>query len=476
MYRVKKNKDNKYEVKTNSKIVKVFDKYDDALLYCEKLNSGKIDINISKNTNKKKSNSKKSNKKTSKKKKKSSSSVGIVIVLIIIIGILGFLYFTGNLDTILSKFNGDSTPNNTTNVDNSYHTDGSVNENVIFDDFQIHFMMLGNDKAGDSIYIKAGDTDIIIDAGSEQSSVDTTKAYMNKYITDNKIEYVILTHGDADHVSGFTDASSRKGILSSYQIDTIIDNELTNKTTQVYKKYVTLRDSLVESGTTHWYAGDCFNNENGAKRDIKLSENVTMSILYNYYYFNKSSDENNYSVSTMFTYSYNGTNKYFMFTGDLELEGEEKLSSYYDGSSSDKTLPQVELFKAGHHGSKTSSNECLLSLIKPKMCVVSCCCGTDEYTKNIDNQFPTQQFITRISKYTDAVYITSTYQTLSYNDEKTQINTSGYKAMNGNVIISCSNDNLGLWASNNLIKLKDTQWFNQDITINGTTRKMRVWE
>lgn len=473
MYRVEKNRDNKYEVKTGNKTVKVFNQYDEALLYCGKLNSGKININSSTNKKTSSSSSKKkssNNKKISKKKKKKSSGFGLVIVIVIIIGILGYLYFTGNLDTIISKFNGGSINTTTSQNDNSINNDGSINENIIFDDFQIHFMMLGNDKAGDSIYIKAGDTDIIIDAGSRQSSATTLKSYMNNYITDGKLEYVILTHGDQDHVAGFTGTNS---ILSSYEIGTIIDNELTNKTTQIYNKYITLRNNLVSNGTTHWYAADCFNNKNGAKRDIKLSENVTMSILYNYYYFNKSSDENNYSVSTMFTYSYNGTNKYFMFTGDLEFEGEEKMSSYYDGSTSDKTLPEVELFKAGHHGSKTSSNECLLSLIKPKMCVVSCCCGTDEYTENLDNQFPTQQFITRISKYTDAVYITSTYKTLENTGK--EINTSGYQAMNGNIIVSCKDNSLGLGASNNLIKLKDSEWFNQEITINGITRKMRVW-
>ena len=118
----------------------------------------------------------------------------------------------------------------------SSQTTSIKNEGIIYDDFQIHFMMLGNDKAGDSIYIKAGDTDVIIDAGSRQQSTVTTKDYMNNYITDNKIEYVILTHGDQDHVDGFTDTTNNKGILSSYQIDTIIDNKYTNKTTSTYKK------------------------------------------------------------------------------------------------------------------------------------------------------------------------------------------------------------------------------------------------
>ena len=229
-----------------------------------------------------------------------------------------------------------------------------------------------------------------------------------------------------------------------------------------------------------------------------------MSILYNYYYFNKGSDENNYSVCTMFTYI-NGEDKYnFMFTGDLEKDGEEKLALYYDKSSADKTLPEVELFKAGHHGSKTSSNDCLLSIIKPKMCVVSCCCGTNEYTAITDNQFPTQEFISRISKYTDNVYVTSIYE--SYTIKKAQqaidkdgnlkvdkdgkpvsdttgvkingeyISTSGFKAMNGNVIVSCSQEGIGLSASNNLTKLKDTEWFNKVIEIDGIKRPMRVWK
>ncbi len=386
----------------------------------------------------------------------------------------------------------------------SSQTTSIKNEGIIYDDFQIHFMMLGNDKAGDSIYIKAGDTDVIIDAGSRQQSTVTTKDYMNNYITDNKIEYVILTHGDQDHVDGFTDTTNNKGILSSYQIDTIIDNKYTNKTTSTYKKYLTIRDDLEKKGTKHYYAGDCFNNENGAKREYQLSDKVTMSILYNYYYFNKGSDENNYSVCTMFTYI-NGEDKYnFMFTGDLEKDGEEKLALYYDKSSADKTLPEVELFKAGHHGSKTSSNDCLLSIIKPKMCVVSCCCGTNEYTAITDNQFPTQEFISRISKYTDNVYVTSIYE--SYTIKKAQqaidkdgnlkvdkdgkpvsdttgvkingeyISTSGFKAMNGNVIVSCSQEGIGLSASNNLTKLKDTEWFNKVIEIDGIKRPMRVWK
>ena len=374
----------------------------------------------------------------------------------------------------------------------SYDEQEGITENVIFQDFQIHFMMLGNDKAGDSIYIKAGDNDIIIDAGSRQKSTVTTKEYMNQYIKDGKIEYVILTHGDQDHIDGFTDTDTNKGILSSYSIDTIIDNQYTTKTTQTYNKYITLRDSLVSSGKTkHYYASDCYNNQNGASRVYQLSSNVKMSILYNYYYFNTGSDENNYSVCTLFTYTTPKKEYNFMFTGDLEKEGEEKMAEYYNGSDEEHTLPEVDLFKAGHHGSKTSSNECLLSIIKPKMCVVSCCCGTNEYTAITDNQFPTQQFISRIAKYTDKVYVTSIYESYTIETAKDNgkgksdttgvaiggnyISTSGFKAMNGNVVVSCSSNGVGLYCSNSYTKLKDSEWLNSKIVIDGEERQMRIW-
>ena len=78
-----------------------------------------------------------------------------------------------------------------------------------------HFMMLGNGSSGDSIYIQAGGKDILIDAGSVESSVETIKNYLNTRITDNKIEYVIVTHGDKDHLAGF--AKTNGSIFDLYE-------------------------------------------------------------------------------------------------------------------------------------------------------------------------------------------------------------------------------------------------------------------
>ena len=306
-------------------------------------------------------------------------------------------------------------------------------------DLQIHFMELGNKYTGDSIYIKAGDTDILIDAGSRASSTNTTAEYIDQYCTDGVLEYVIATHADQDHIAGFAGSKESPSIFERYECETIIDFALTDKTTETYRTYVEKRDAEVAAGAKHYTALQCWNETDGAKRVYELSRGIEMEILYNYFYENRSEDENNYSVCLMI----NQGDKHFLFTGDLEEEGEEYLVEY-------NQLPEVELFKAGHHGSKTSSNDCLLSVIKPKIVCVCCCAGTDEYTDNVENQFPTQAMIDRVAKYTNQVYVTS------LGDENAP---EGYVSMNGNIVVTSDRKAVTVNGSNNNTLLKDTAWF-----------------
>lgn len=319
-----------------------------------------------------------------------------------------------------------------------------------------HFMMLGNENAGDSIYIKAGENDILIDAGSRENSIDDIKSYVDQYVTDNKLEYVVATHADEDHIAGF--AKEDGSIFDLYECETIIGFPRTNKTTQTYNRYCSERDDEVALGSKYYTALECYNNENGAQRVYNLSEdgNIKMEILYNYFYENSSNKENNYSVCIMF---HHGGRK-FLFTGDLEEKGEEKLAEFYDFS-------QVELFKAGHHGSGTSSNDFLLSEIRPKMSVVCCCAGSVEYTDNLDNTFPTQAYIDRIAPYTDKVFVPITIEIVQVAGQGTADvsdddydNASEYTLLNGNIqVISDAEKGVYVECSNNQTLLKDTDWF-----------------
>ena len=480
MYTIKKKNNRYYIYKAGaSRASKSFDTKEEAEAYIKK------NSNIDNQENNRKKSSNKEISVVRKVKRRPKIFIPVLIIILVLALVVGGIYLVKPelFTNIFKPIDKQNTPSQT-----------KLAEGVKYDDFQIHFMTLQNEYAGDSVYIKAGDTDILIDAGSRSGSSKSTIPYMENYIKDNKIEYLIVTHGDQDHIEAFP------SILERFSVDNIILNRYTNKTTVAYSKMIQSFDKQVSKGAHKYYADDCLNVKNGANHTYQLSSNVTMEILWNKYYFTTSTDENNYSVCTLFTYSNLGETKTFMLTGDLEKEGEEALANYYDGSTLEKTLPHVDLFKAGHHGSKTSSNDCLLDVIQPKMCVVSCCCGTDEYTGITANQFPTQQFIDRISKWTDSVYVTSIYEKYTIETAKDNgkgksdktgvaigsqyIHTTGYKEMNGNICVSCGIKedkeksskvvDIGLACSNNTIKLKDSEWMNMTITLDGKEIKVRT--
>ena len=334
-------------------------------------------------------------------------------------------------------------------------TNNIYKSDYVYGDLEMHFLELGNGYTGDSCYIKCGDVDILVDAGSRTSSSTTIANYLDTQVTDKKLEYIIVTHADRDHIAGFAGDSKNPSIFARYEVDTIIDFPLTNKVgskeTGVLKDYYSERDSRVKKGAKHYNALQCYNNTDGGQRTYKLSDTITLNILYNYYYENSSPDENNYSVCFQIE---DGDNKY-LFTGDLELEGEEKLVA-------NNSLDKVKLFKAGHHGSKTSSNDCLLDVIQPEVCVVTCCAGSVEYTQNLENTFPTQLFINRISKWTDKVYVT-TVGTIAKDDSGKWKDVS-YTSLNGIVVVKVNNGLLNVECSNNNTVLKDTDWFKNNRT------------
>lgn len=334
-------------------------------------------------------------------------------------------------------------------------TNNIYKSDYVYGDLEMHFLELGNGYTGDSCYIKCGDVDILVDAGSRTSSSTTIANYLDTQVTDKKLEYIIVTHADRDHIAGFAGDSKNLSIFARYEVDTIIDFPLTNKVgskeTGVLKDYYSERDNRVKKGAKHYNALQCYNNTDGGQRTYKLSDTITLNILYNYYYENSSPDENNYSVCFQIE---DGDNKY-LFTGDLELEGEEKLVA-------NNSLDKVKLFKAGHHGSKTSSNDCLLDVIQPEVCVVTCCAGSVEYTQNLENTFPTQLFINRISKWTDKVYVT-TVGTIAKDDSDKWKDVS-YTSLNGIVVVKVNNGLLNVECSNNNTVLKDTNWFKNNRT------------
>ena len=306
-------------------------------------------------------------------------------------------------------------------------------------DLVINFIELGNKYTGDCTYIKAGDNDILIDAGSKPASVATIDAFLSENVSDGTLEYVIVTHAHEDHYAGFATTEDADSIFDLYECEVIIDfSQITPEKadTKMYKNYIRERDAEIAEGAVHYTAMECITD---GKNKFDLGSGIELEILDSYFYYNVADTENDHSVCAMI----NQGDRHFLFTGDLEKEGEEKLVKMND-------LPEMTLYKAGHHGSKTSSHNVLLEVIKPEIVCVCCCAGSPEYTTKNENQFPTQDFIDRIAPYTDKVYVTTLC--VDYDDGE-------IKSMNGNIKVTSGATDVTVQCSNNNILLKDTDWF-----------------
>ena len=196
---------------------------------------------------------------------------------------------------------------------------------------------------GDSILIKLGDCDILIDAGvANQGS--TVSKYLKAQGVDD-IELMINTHPDADHCGGLTT------VLNDFVVEEVWASPLT-KTTAAYKNFAS---AVSKEGLTM---------ETPSVGTIYTYEYMTLTVLYN---GAGTSDSNDSSIVVMLQY---GSFR-FLFTGDIGSTIESKLLS---NSNIDLSC---DVLKVAHHGSKYSSNLSFLKKTGAKYGVI--CVGDNDY-------------------------------------------------------------------------------------------------
>ena len=173
---------------------------------------------------------------------------------------------------------------------------------------------------------------ILIDTG-RGIDINNIIIYL-KSIGISKLNYLIITHGDEDHIGG-----------ALYLIDNFkVDNVILNK-----GDYTELEVELI----IH------LKNKN-----IKYTNNINkIPLLGSYMYLlntKKFSNENDNSIVTYFEYQ-----KYkFLFMGDSSSKTEEYLINNYN-------LTNISFLKVGHHGSNTSSSTHFINKITPKVSLIS---------------------------------------------------------------------------------------------------------
>lgn len=313
----------------------------------------------------------------------------------------------------------------------------------------VHFLELGNKYTGDCVFINAGEFEILIDAGSRADSVDDIYEYVKPYV-DGQLEYVVVTHAHQDHYAGFATKNYENSLFSKFDggIGTVVTFAQTNQKADkagLYQYFENNVKTLKEKGTERKYVNEYF--ERGASATVKINDNVSIEFLEHKFYHDKSKTENNYSVCFQIVETA-GENVYrYLFTGDLEEDGEKDLVK----QNADK-MGKTRLYKAGHHGSKTSTSQELLDVIEPDTICVCACAGSPEYTKNKDNQFPTQAFVDRVYTKNAGTQVFVTSLCVDYDANK-------FTSMNGNIVICSTGNSVTRYFSNNATELRETEWF-----------------
>lgn len=211
-----------------------------------------------------------------------------------------------------------------------------------FYDGKLHLVMCSVGQ-GDAIFLRTpGGADVLIDGGPDKSVLSCISSRMPFW--DKTIEAIILTHPDADHITGAVD------VIKRYNVSALF-TQSNSSTTDIYKLF---QMELAEKKLSAKYV------EAGDK--IKIDDKVTLDIL------SPASNQpdpaakgnslNVYSVVVRLNYG----NFSALFTGDAPASVMDRIA---------QGAGRVNVLKVPHHGSKTGMSEGFLNVIKPEISLIS---------------------------------------------------------------------------------------------------------
>lgn len=199
---------------------------------------------------------------------------------------------------------------------------------------EVHYIDVGQ---GDATLVTCDGHAMLIDAG-DYSKGTAIQNYLQKQKI-KKLDYLILTHPDSDHIGGapviITKFEIGRVFISNYEKD--------NKT---YQKLIQALDNKRLKYTTP---------ETGTQYALGTAKITILAPNDDY------DNPNDASVALMLQ---NGKNK-FLFTGDAGEDAEQDILETDIDLSAD-------VYKAGHHGSSTSTSQDFFEAVSPSCAVISC--------------------------------------------------------------------------------------------------------
>lgn len=189
---------------------------------------------------------------------------------------------------------------------------------------------------GDCFLIELKNSEVIlVDTGGNRYydlATNTIIPYLNS-LGIRKIDKLILTHGDYDHIG------SAMSLINSFNVKSIYMNK--GNDNELEKKIIDLANSK---------------NINVNKIN-RLKMNISGNIFY---FLNNINIEENKDSLIMYV---NLNNYGILFMGDSTKEEELELLNNYE--------LDVDILKIGHHGSNTSTSDIFINSLKPRYALVS---------------------------------------------------------------------------------------------------------
>ncbi len=202
-------------------------------------------------------------------------------------------------------------------------------------EIKVWFFDVGQGDA--HLIVTPGGTQILIDGGPDQTVLQKLGAVMPFW--DRTIEVIILTHPHDDHVFGLIE------VLRRYKVDQVFMTDVEHYS-PAYQEFL----DVLEESKSEVVIIDSLTS-------LQLPQNIELDFLYptESYKDKEITNINNSSIVNQLNF---GQTK-VLFTGDLEEEGEAELVRA-------DLLEDVDVYKAGHHGSGTSSSRGLLEDVLPE--------------------------------------------------------------------------------------------------------------
>lgn len=247
-------------------------------------------------------------------------------------------------------------------------------------EMQVHFIDVGQ---GDSILIESPSGKTMLIDGGVKGAGQQIVSYL-KELGINKLDIVVATHPDADHIGGLMP------VLDNMTIEQFYDSGKVH-TSQTFEEMLTRID---EKNIPYHVPkiGD----------DIEFDKDVNVKVLNAN---DQATDNNDASIVLKMTYG----NVSFLLTGDAGVALEKEMLQYD---------VKATVLKAGHHGSNTSSSEEFIQAVKPEVTILS-------YGEDNKYGHPHAEIVDRLQAIGSKIYATADLGTITVSTDGVNYTVNG---------------------------------------------------